>query len=296
LNAPKWNPAKNGPNRNLVRGALLAIAVVLLGILVYRQMQRSHGVTVKVPVATQDLEAGAVVEPEKLGEAGFPIEELSTNTVRNPASIEGRTLAKAKAAGVPFLRGDLAPPAGSPGLAGILPEGRLLMFVPVTGMPMNDIAAELRFGDRFDLLALRGRRPALEELAFSSQAWTVARDVYYLGWVSPRPPGGGQQGSDEDSQEEGIGRLLTSAAEAQAAANSGGGGGMSALLLGIHPEDVLPLAEAQAVGAPMALVLHGRKEVEAGELLVLPRPRLNEVELILGGNRTRIPLRRPRQR
>lgn len=288
----RWDLTRNGPNRNLLRAGILVIAFLLVAILGYRQFQRSKGVSVNVWVTAAELPSGTVLKDEHLTQVSMLAKEVPPGTVRDRKNIEGRTLADAKPAGEPFRRADFAPPDAGPGLAGALPEGRVLMFVPIMGLPMTEITDELRFGDRLDLIAIGGRRSGLEDPTFASRARPVARDVYYIGWVAPRGPAAAD-GGDDDSQDEGIGSLLTSAIESQAG-SGGGGGGMSALLLGIHPEDVMPLSEAQAAGAPMAMVLHGRKEVEAGKMLVLPRPRLNEVELIRGDSRTRIPLRRTR--
>ena len=73
-----------------------------------------------------------------------------------------------------------------------------------------------------------------------------------------------------------------------------GGGGPSAtsatkLLVALEPEDVLPVTEAAATGGRLSMVLHGRREVQAGQMLTLPSARPVVVELIDGANRERIP-------
>ena len=65
---------------------------------------------------------------------------------------------------------------------------------------------------------------------------------------------------------------------------------MVSLLLALRPEDVVPLARAQAAGARISLVLHGRSEVREGRLLELPSPRRTQVELIAGGKRQNVAL------
>jgi hypothetical protein len=66
------------------------------------------------------------------------------------------------------------------------------------------------------------------------------------------------------------------------------------LLLGVRPQDAVPLAEAQASNLILAPVLHGKSEVDKGNLLILTRPRFDEIELISGAKRERIPLSRLR--
>ena len=52
------------------------------------------------------------------------------------------------------------------------------------------------------------------------------------------------------------------------------------------------LAEAQAAGLTLTPVFHGKNEVEKGKRLILTRPRFEEIELISGAKRERIPLSR----
>lgn len=270
-----WKFTGNGLDRTtLTRSAILLAVVALLGILLVRQVHRWRGTPVDLWVAAANLAPGAVVQGSQLAKRTLREPNLPANVVLDRGLIEGRQLAKAKAAGSPFFRTDFAAPDRGPGLAGVLPEGRVLVLLKLRGVPVDQLAEQLRFGDRLDVVA-------------SGSAWTamVAHDAFFLGWIAQQPAGGGAGG------ESGSGGLISSltsaAAQSQAAPQ-----GVSPLLLGVHPQDAVPLAEAQAAGLTLTPVLHGKSEVEKGDLLILTRPRFDEIELISGAKRERIPLSR----
>jgi hypothetical protein len=270
----RWKLGSSELDRTaLTRGAILLLVFALVGILVVRQVNRFRGNPVDLWVAAADLAPGTVVQGGQLTKRTLREPSLPANVILDRGIIEGRQLAKAKAAGSPFFRTDFAPPDRGPGVAGILPEGRVLILVRLRGSAIDQLAEQLRFGDRLDIVGSGG-------------AWTalVAQDAFFLGWIEPQPSSNaGSQGGSGGL----LGNLTAAAARSQAQPEP-----VSPLLLGVHPQDAVPLAEAQAAGLTLTPVFHGKSEVEKGTRLILTRPRFEEIELISGAKRERIPLSR----
>jgi hypothetical protein len=153
----------------------------------------------------------------------------------------------------------------------------------------NVVTRELRRGDRLDLLATRRR---------SSSPRLVASDVYMVGFVDPNMLlGQGQEqqrsGNGGDSRNgNGNGRqqqpgLIESLIQSTTQPRGAGRPVMTRstnLLVALNPKDVVPLAQAQAGGAALAVVLHGQKEVKDGQLLTV-QGHSWDVEYIAGADR-----------
>jgi hypothetical protein len=58
------------------------------------------------------------------------------------------------------------------------------------------------------------------------------------------------------------------------------------MVIGVHPEDALPLAQAIGAGGRLQVVLHSKSEVASGQLLELPG--YEPVELIAGAKRGKL--------
>jgi hypothetical protein len=271
----RWKFGSNELDRAvLTRSAILLLVFVLVGILVVRQVNRFRGIPVDLWIAAADLPPGTVVQGRQLAKRTLREPNLPADVILDRGIIEGRQLAKAKAAGSPFFRTDFAAPDRGPGLAGILPEGRVLVLARLRGTPIDQLADQLRFGDRLDIVASGG-------------AWTalVTQDAFFLGWIAPQPA---RSGAGSEGGSGGLVSSLTAAATRSQAPPEA----VSPLLLGVHPQDAVPLAEAQAAGLTLAPVFHGKRELEKGKRLILTRPRFEEIELISGAKRERIPLSR----
>lgn len=267
---------RNAAEKPWARIAVLAVALILVAVLLFRQIQRFRG-DLEVWVAATDLAPGAEIGTASLKSLRVRESEIPGTVLREKSAIEGKRLARAKRAGTPFFRADFAPPDQGPGLAGIVPKGRVLVFLPLSSLPLAELVEQLRFGDRFDVVAFGPLRSG------GNGAVPLVHDGFFVGWVSEPPPAEGAKKS------EGLGGQI-----ADALASSSGQGGSDAsqspLLLAVQPWEAMPLAEAQASGAPLSLVLHGRTEVESGKVLTLPMPRFGEVEVITGGKREKITL------
>ncbi|HEV7669345.1 MAG TPA: SAF domain-containing protein [Thermoanaerobaculia bacterium] len=268
---------RNAAEKPWARIAVLAVALILVAVLLYRQVQRFRG-DLEVWVAASDLAPGAEVTKTNLKAIRVRESEVPGTVLRDKSAIEGKRLARAKRAGTPFFRADFVPPDQGPGLAGIVPEGRVLVFLPLKGLPLAELVEQLRFGDRFDIVAFGALRTG------GQGAVPLVHDAFFVGWVAERPAAAG------DKKASGLGGQIADALASSTGQGGGGGAAQSPLLLAVHPWEAMPLAEAQASGAPLSLVLHGRSEVEKGKVLTLPMPRFGEVEVITGDKREKITL------
>lgn len=291
LNGKKRNGNGNGHNGNgnghggssLLKVVLLVAAVLLVGVLLFRQAQRISGPKVELWVASTNLPAGAIVTSDDLAPATLRASDLPEGTLAERAAIEGQQVVRPVAEGAPFLSTDVRPPAraeqrSGASMAELMPEGRVVS--PVLVAIENVVLYELQFGDRFDLLS-SGR----------DGASVIASDVFFFAWVNPdemNPQGNGNGGN---GGERGGGLLsdLLSMPPRAGGSSASGIGGVSKLLLALHPTDVLAVAEAQASG-PLSIVLHGKTEVESGRLLELGRGRAADVDLITGSKRESVPV------
>lgn len=270
-----------------MRLVVLAVAAMLILFLVYRQIDRWRGQGITVWVAATDLPAGTQMGAQHLVSMQARARNLSQDVVANPATIGSVALVRPKTAGQLFVESDfrrLAPDPG-PGLLGAVPEGRVLMTYELPDLPIAALSAMLRQGDRFDIMAGRGREEPLH----------MAHDVVFLGRIAPP-----EAESSDDEDDGGVGRSLAdsfaSAAKQTIDAPAPVSAGPSPLLIGVRPEDVRRLVWARSANLSLFVVFHGSKEAQAGELLPFPpepRARADQVELILGANRSRVSLSDP---
>src|SRR6185295_5842447 len=132
---------RNAAEKPWARIAVLAVALILVAVLLYRQVQRFRG-DLEVWVAASDLAPGAEVVKTNLKSIRVRESEVPGTVLREKSAIEGKRLARAKRAGTPFFRADFAPPDQGPGLAGILPEGRVLVFLPLASLPLAELVEQ----------------------------------------------------------------------------------------------------------------------------------------------------------
>ncbi len=241
--------SRNGTgNRGLtiVRALLLAAAVIVVTVLGYRQVRRMTEKDMPVWVSTGALTPGQAVSATNVALKQMPPPQ---GAIINRADIEGRTLLKAKTAGQPFYPADLAPKPPTPPLSATIPSGRLLATLRFESLDLP--AQQLAAGDRIDVL-----------LASTDGVHVVAHDAYVLGVLSQRAPASGNGDS---------GKILGVDISVPGAGSSAASG--SALVLGLHPEEVFSLAAAEATGKSLKLVLHSEQEVKSGQVLdIRPAP------------------------
>ncbi len=169
----------NGQPKPYLRFALLAVAVVLVAVLLYRQVDRLGGPRQSVWVAKAALARGSVLKTDDLELKRVRAAGLPAGAVTDVSTVVGKRLRQGKAAGSPLAVGDLA--RGDRGsIAGLVPEGRVLMTLRVASksLPLE----ELRRGDRLDLLAT-GR----------GGSGSVATDVFFVGWIRSGQENGGRE-------------------------------------------------------------------------------------------------------
>jgi Flp pilus assembly protein CpaB len=257
----------------VVRALLLVGAVVLIGVLAYRQISRLMETRVPVWVTATALRAGQVVS-----QAHLKVLELPTpsGALALRSEIEGRTLAQDKPEGQPFYSRDLAPRPAAPRLSTTIPQGRVLATVRVGSMDLP--IPELYAGDRLDIM-----------LATSKGVEAIARNAQVMGTMNSRA--GGQPAVDS-GRILGVDISIPGANPPSAPEQS--------LVLALFPADVYPLAAAEATGQKMKIILHSDEAVRSGTLLdvrpptpapVRSAPARPTVELLLGGKVERIAVR-----
>lgn len=259
--------ARTERGQTVVRAVLLVAAVALIGVLLYRQVSRLGGNRVPVWVAAVDLRPGQMVTPGlmKLTQAPPP-----KGALVEQQGIAGRQLKVAKAAGQPFYNADLEPRPVPPALATTIPVGRLMATVKVSALDLP--TQELRNGDRLDIIQ-----------AGPEGVTMVAHDAFMMGNLSSQSP------AREGNRVMGVD--LSPPTDRPAAP-------AEALVLGVFPEDVFPLAAAEASGQKLKIVLHSDTEVKSGVLLTPDPPRpappgegLPAVEVIVGKTKETIYVR-----
>jgi len=285
-NSHNGNGNGNGHGKSALKIVLLVVAVLVVGLLLFRQVERFSGPRKEVWVASGNLSAGALLSAADFQRASFRESELPQDAVEAGADeeLEGRQLVRPKQEGEPFVRGDVTTPRTpeqkAASLAELLPEGRVLTTVRVNVMSV--LMNELRLGDRFEIVAAGSNKAAR----------VVASDAYFLAWIDPSLLA--QRNSRPEASEQPRGGFLASLlATPPELLNRGGGGGAASnatnLLLALFHEDVLAVKQAETADR-LSLVLHGKREVEEGRMLQLPAGGTSSVELIAGARRESVPV------
>jgi len=252
-----------GERRRYLQIGLLALALLLVAVLGFRQVQRLISPQREVWVAASDLEAGARIGPANVKKAKIAESALPKGALLDARAISSRELTRPKQEGEPFVRDDFASTSEETiAVAEMIPEGRVLSTVRVAKsmVPYKN----LKNGDRVDLVAIDG-----------GFAQVVANDAYLVGMMFPQAP-------PQPARVNGLAQLVASAAQRPK------GDPTMALILGLHPEDALPVAQMVGSSKMIQVVLHGTAEVATGQLLELPDRELAGVELIAGEKTTRI--------
>jgi Flp pilus assembly protein CpaB len=257
-----------GPNerRRYLQIGLLALALLLVAVLGFRQVQRWISPQQEVWVASADLPAGATLGGTNLKKVKLAESALPKGAVLDARALAGRELARPKQEGQPFTRDDFAASGReATAIAEMVPEGRVLstIRVPMAMVPYKN----LKNGDRVDVIAVEGRRGA------GDSARVIARDAYVVGTMYARPT------PQSTAPRTGLAALVPPPQQPKGPSTVG-------LLLGLHPEDALPLAQATGGGDTIQVVLHGKTEVASGQLLELPAQ--VPVEFIAGSKKSEI--------
>lgn len=262
--------SQNGnERRRYLQIGLLALALLLVAVLGFRQVRRWMTPTQEVWVASSSLPAGATIGAENLKRARVAETSLPQG-VLDARAIAGRELSRAKQEGEPFVRDDFTgvTEVEEAAIAEMVPEGRVLTTIRVHKelVPYKN----LKSGDRVDIVSIDngGRGDGF--------ARVIARDAYVVGtmYAKAAPP---------QAQRTGLAALIP-----PASSRGSGGSPTVGLLLGLAPEDALPLAQATGSGDTIQVVLHGKAEVASGQLLELPERGAAGVEFIAGASRKRL--------
>jgi len=253
-----------GPNerRRYLQIGLLALALLLVAVLGFRQVQRWMSPQREVWVASSDLPVGSTLGAANLKKVKIAEGSLPKGAILDARALAGRELARPKQEGSPFIREDFASnvekfiPA-----AEMIPEGRVLttIRVPKGLVPYKNLTN----GDHVDLVGIDGL------------AHVVARDAYLVGMLFTQQP------ANDPSARTGLAALIPPPQ------NGGRVDPTVGLVLAIHPEDALPLSQAMSARrGRLQVVLHGKTEVANGQLLELPER--TPVEFIAGSKKTQL--------
>ena len=234
--------------QTVVRAVLLVAGVGLIGVLLYRQLTRMTTDRVPVWVSATDLRAG---QPVTAGLVKQVLLSPPKGALVEVGGIQGRILKVAKAAGQPFYPADLEPRPVPPALSTTIPAGRLLATVKVSALDLP--THELRTSDRLDIIQATPGADAPVKM--------VAHDAYMMGNLRTSSAGSREKNTI-------LGVDLTPPASADGPVATA-----EALVLAVFPEDVFPLASAEASGQKLKIVLHSDTEVNpAGSTGAIERP------------------------
>jgi Flp pilus assembly protein CpaB len=247
----------------------IAVALLLVAALAARQVTRAY--STRVVVARDSIAAGERIDASKLVFANMARGNVPSGSLLDPAAIVGHIIQRAVPKGQPITAADFtAPMTPKTWLSDAPPEGRVVVTVSVPGtlLPVQ----QLRLGDQLELLGV----------SHAGKSTVVGRDAYYLGSiqaVKPPPSHGPLEALVQSTNE----RRPT---------------GVVGLVLAVRPEDVSPIAQAQATGETISLALHGSREIESGHLLEIAPPHAHtaiaaapaQVELISGAHREKVDL------
>jgi Flp pilus assembly protein CpaB len=260
LEGPSGQPGSE--RRRYLQIGLLALALLLVAVLGFRQVQRWMTPKKEVWVAAANLPAGSTLGSESLKKLKLAESALPRGVVLDARALAGRELARPKQEGSPFTSDDFARAAVSrTAVAEMIPEGRVLATLRVGRglVPYKN----LKNGDRVDIVTVGGR-------GGSGFARVIAHDAYLVGMLVPVEP-------KPAAAPTGRAALIPPAPTRTPVATTVG------LLLALHPEHALPVTQAASSRQPIQVVLHGKTEVASGQLIELPERR--PVELIAGSRK-----------
>jgi hypothetical protein len=254
LDSPSGSSGNN--QRRYLQIGLLALALLLVAVLGFRQVQRLMTPKKEVWVASSDLPAGSTIGPQNLRRAKVAESALPKGTLLDANAIAGRELARPKQEGDAFTGSDFAGPDKAIAVAELVPEGRVLTTVRIDSrmVPYQN----LKSGDRIDFVGITGA------------AKVVAHDAYLVGKIVPRPA----------PAPTGRSALIPPPPTRRSASSTIG------LIVAVHPEDALALSKLSGSREGLRVVLHGKAEVASGNLIELPEH--NPVEFIAGARRTQL--------
>ena len=256
----------------LVQLTVLVGVAAIVGFLAIRQVQRVFGNTRPVVIAAAALPAGTQLRADHLEVVKARAKQVPATAFRKRGDVEGRTLQNGKRPGQAITDEDFqvrSVPTGTQ-LSNLIPEGRVLTTLTLRNITVPQ--QDLRQGDRIDILSSRPDSP-------STAARLVVSDAYLVGYLSVNTGRGRNQ----------RGQTLMGV-DLQPSLPSKSAGASRGLILALHPDDVLPLAQVDGSSAHISLVLHSRESVDKGEMLTIadPEPPHQTVDVIIGAQREKV--------
>jgi Flp pilus assembly protein CpaB len=223
-------------------------------------------------VATVPLAAGMILTTQLVEEVQVPEGSVAPGTLFRASDVDGRQLVRPKQKGETLVKDDLGAALSerNNSLSTIIPEGRVLTTLTLENLTIPQ--KELRRGDRVDIL-VSGLSPEHRRAAR-----VIVRDAYVVGYVTP------PRANEANNKKNLLGVDLSVAPHNNSTGDFGG------LLLALKPKDVIPVVEVDGAGAHLSIVLHGRSEVESGQMLAIDNPRTAKktVDVIAGASRQEV--------
>jgi Flp pilus assembly protein CpaB len=247
----------------------ITIAVLVAVALGARQVSRTS--STRMLVARNAILPGERIDAAKLLLADVRNDAVPNGAFTDAAMLVGKTAQRPINAGSAITATDVASAQAVSWLADAPPPGRVVITVSVPGTLLP--VSQLQAGNQLELLAVTR----------NGRSRVIGRDAFYIGSMQSRP----------EPRASGLAGMVASA-------NSGRKpSGVIGLVLAVRPEDVSPIAQAEATGDRITFAIHGRRETASGQLLQIdprtapgtksrPRAAPAQVELIVGSQRGKV--------
>ncbi|MGH9421594.1 MAG: SAF domain-containing protein, partial [Thermoanaerobaculia bacterium] len=203
----------------------IAVALLLVAALAARQLTRANAI--RVIAARDSIQSGERIDVSKLAVVDLPKGSVPTGAVIDATAIMGRVIQRTVTKGQPITAADFAAPVTpTKWLSDSPPAGRVVVTVAVPGtlLPVQ----QLRLGDQLELLGV----------SHDGKSKVVGRDAYYLGAI---------QAARHETARGPLEGLVQSTQRDRRPT------GVVGLVLAVRPEDVTPIAQAEAKGDSIAL-------------------------------------------
>ncbi|MEO8380624.1 MAG: SAF domain-containing protein [Acidobacteriota bacterium] len=249
----------------------ISIAVIVAVALGARQVSRTS--STRMIVARNAIRPGERIDTTKLLFADVSRNAIPSGAFTDASTLIGTTATRPIGPGSAITAADVARTAPVAWLADAPPPGRVVITVSVPGTLLP--VSQLQMGNQLELLAVTR----------DGRSRVIGRDAFFIGSMQSRA----------EARAPGLAGMVASSSAGAGRKPSG----VIGLVLAVRPEDVSPIAQAEATGDRITFAIHGRRETLSGHLLQIdPRaaPRAKsphraastEVELIAGAQRGKV--------
>jgi len=250
---------------------LVTISIAVLVAVALGARQVSRAASTRMLVAREAIRPGERIDAAKLQFASVRNNAVPKGASADPSAFIGRTASRTIGAGSALTAADVATAPPVSWLADAPPPGRVVITVSVPGTLLP--VSQLQMGNHLELLAVTR----------DGRSRVIGRDAFFIGSMQSRP----------EARAGGLAGMVASANTGRKPS------GVIGLVLAVRPEDVSPIAQAEATGDRITFAIHGRREAQSGQLLQIdpkstPRAKTRpqaapaQVELIAGSQRGKV--------